>query len=133
MTEIKSKKSKILLGEFSGETVESCVKKYGRMSLLEILKWYDISDELLDEYHFKKKDVEPVEDVEYGYNEEVWDEYWESVEFDKQYDDFIDDEYWYDLYQEEYQRPLEPEPESSLEEQMKEDMYNNGYKFWIYG
>lgn len=52
MNKLKSPKDEITIGGLAGETLESSVRKYGRKSILEILKWYEISDELMKEYHY---------------------------------------------------------------------------------
>lgn len=54
MVLLRKKTEKIQMGGYSGETLESCVKKYGRKSILEVLKYYEISDELLSEYHYSR-------------------------------------------------------------------------------
>ena len=40
-------------GVYVGETVKDCIRKYGRKSILEILKYYDLDEKILREYHFK--------------------------------------------------------------------------------
>lgn len=56
--ECLSFKDPIKIGEYSGETVESCVKKYGKRSLMEVLKYYNLSAEVQREYHFHLKPKE---------------------------------------------------------------------------
>ena len=43
----------IEIGEYSGETVQDCIKKYGRKSLLKILKYYDLNPLILMAYNYK--------------------------------------------------------------------------------
>ena len=40
------------IGENAGETVETCVKKYGKKSLLNVLKYYNLSEKVMEIYHF---------------------------------------------------------------------------------
>lgn len=51
-------------GVNAGETVASSVKKYGRKQIFEILKYYDLEEAVLKEYHFhKKEEDQPKEEV----------------------------------------------------------------------
>jgi len=52
----------IEMGEYAGETVKSCIMKYGRKSVLGILKYYDLDEEILKENHYHKKEKEMVMD-----------------------------------------------------------------------
>lgn len=49
-----SKKDKIETGIYAGKTVRQCISIYGRESILEILKYYDLEERILEEYHFAK-------------------------------------------------------------------------------
>lgn len=48
-------KDTIECGEYAGETVESCVKKYGKNALLNVLKYYNLADEVMEYYHIRMK------------------------------------------------------------------------------
>ncbi len=52
-------KDTIQEGVNAGETVASSVKKYGRKQIFEILKYYDLEEAVLKEYHFHKKRRRP--------------------------------------------------------------------------
>ena len=109
----------IKMGVYCGLTVRECVEQFGKKSLLEVLKYYDLSDELSRRYYHKKKDqkveVQTIEkkDEEYPHpwegTERNHQEYFEtydemqSSEFDYSEEcldsyDGVDDEYWYSLY-----------------------------------
>lgn len=49
-------------GEYAGMTVSECIKKYGKKSIYQILMYYNLSDELLNEFHIfrvrKEKELE---------------------------------------------------------------------------
>lgn len=54
------KNDTIRIGVYEGETVKDCIRKYGRKSILEILKYYDLDEEILMEYHYRS--LEPHKD-----------------------------------------------------------------------
>ena len=41
------------IGVYVGETVRDCIRKYGRKSILEILKYYDLDENILKRCHFR--------------------------------------------------------------------------------
>ena len=109
----------IKMGVYAGEKLSECIKKYGKKSLLEVLKYYELDDELSRKYYHKKEDqkveVQTIEkkDEEYPHpwegTERNHQEYFEtydemqSSEFDYSEEcldsyDGVDDEYWYSLY-----------------------------------
>lgn len=108
----------IKMGVYCGLTVRECVEQFGKKSLLEVLKYYDLSDELSKRYYYKKIDQKEVQtnekqEEEYPYPWEGTDrnhqDYFEtydemqSSEFDYSEEcldsyDGVDDEYWYSLY-----------------------------------
>lgn len=47
------KNSKIRMGIYSGMTVYECINQYGRKSLWEILKYYDLDEEIQKEYSIR--------------------------------------------------------------------------------
>ena len=140
----------IKMGVYSGITVRECIKQYGKKSLLEVLRYYDLDDEFSKRYYYKKEEVQTNEK-----QDEDTPHLWEGTdrnyqEFFEAYDempscefyDGVDDEYWYSLYME-GKNPVswttggdEYEPEVcnyEPEEKMMREMSNKGYKFWIYG
>lgn len=145
----------IKMGVYCGMTVRECIKQYGKKSLLEVLKYYDLDDELSRKYYHKKDEEypHPWEGTERNHQEyfETYDEM-QSSEFDYSEEcldsyDGVDDEYWYSLYVE-GKNPVSMttgsdvsydanvcnyEPEELSEELMVREMNNKGYKFWIYG
>lgn len=147
----------IKMGVYSGITVRECVKRYGKKSLLEVLKYYDLDDELSKRYYYKKIDQKEVQtnekqEEEYPYPWEGTDrnhqDYFETYDEMQSLDyyDGVDDEYWYSLYVEgknpvswtsdgdEYEpETYNYEPEELSEKQMVREMCNKGYKYWIYG
>lgn len=105
----------IKMGVYAGEKLSDCIKKYGKKSLLEVLQYYDLDDELSRKYYHKKDDqkVEVQTNEEYPYpwegtlrnHQEYFETYDEmqSSEFDYLEEcldsyDGVDDEYWYSLY-----------------------------------
>lgn len=148
----------IRMGVFAGLKVGECIKQYGKKVLLEVLKYYDLDDELSRKYYHKKEDqkdkVQTVEkkDDEYPYpwegskmNYQDYFDLYDEMQSSDFYDG-VDDEYWYSLYVEgknpvswttggdEYEPEVcNYEPEELTEELMLREMNNNGYKFWIYG
>ncbi len=108
----------IKMGVYCGITVRECVKRYGKKSLLEVLKYYDLDEELSRKYYHKKEDQNEIltiekqdedtphlwEGTDRNYQEffEGYDEM-QSSEFDYSEEcldsyDGVDDEYWYSLY-----------------------------------
>lgn len=118
----------IRIGVYAGEKLSECIKKYGRKSILEILKYYDLSEDILEEYHYKSlehqdnpndrvsKD-EMVEPTFVTSSTQIDEEYFEPVE------EVVDDP-WY--------CPVNYDPEDDYE---FGDLYGCGssYKPWIYG
>ena len=45
----------IEIGENAGETVESCVRKYGKKSLMNVLRYYNLEDEVMEKYGIRLK------------------------------------------------------------------------------
>ena len=123
-------KDTIKMGVFAGETVKDCIMKFGRKSILEILKYYDLDEEILEEYHYKSlgthqdnpndrvsKDemVEPT--FVTSSTMEMDEEYFEPVE------EVVDDP-WF------YPGVYDPEDDYEFGENYG---YVNSYKPWIYG
>lgn len=145
-------KDTIRIGVYAGETVKDCIKKYGKKSLLEVLMYYDLDDELSRKYYHKKDDqkveVQTIEmkDEEYphpweGSTERNYQEYFETydemveqtfvtsstMEMGEEYfepvDEVVDDP-WY------CPGGYDPEDDYEFGENYG---YVNSYKPWIYG
>ena len=150
---ILKKGDTIKMGVYCGMTVGECIKQYGKKALLEVLRYYDLDDELSRKYYHKKEEIQTNEKqdedphlwegTDRNYQEffEVYDEMQSSDFYDG-----VDDEYWYSLYVEgknpvswtsdgdEYEpETYNYEPEELSEKQMVREMCNKGYKYWIYG
>ena len=120
------------MGVYVGETVKECLKKNGRKSILEILKYYDLDEEILKEYHFRSvgihqdspedKDTKVLE-VEETYvsttTQDLDEEYFEPFE-----EEVVDDP-WY--------CPVDYDPEDDDEFGNPWSPGYNKYKPWIYG
>lgn len=118
-------KDTIKEGIYKGEKVSKVIRTYGKKGIWEILKSYDLDEEILKKYHFHKKDeqkdeiqmsekiVEQKDEVQVTPNvsqqqvyvttktwEDDWEQQYESyVEYQKTLDwDHIDDDYWYEKY-----------------------------------
>ena len=125
----------IRMGVYEGETVRDCIKKNGRRSILEILKYYDLDEEILRECHFRylgphKDEQEKHVDIQETVNVSApMEEDYETTitkDWDEEYlepgEDVVDDP-WY--------CPVDYDPE--------DDEFGplwgpgSSYKPWIYG
>ena len=127
----------IRLGVYEGETVKDCIRKYGRKSILEILKYYDLDEEILREYHYRS--LEPHEDnpEENGQDwiQEILDSPVPVGGFFVTTTTQDEDEETLDLYQE-YENDLDYYDNSvSYDPEDDGEFGENGncYKPWIYG
>ena len=131
-------------GVFVGETVRDCIRKYGRKSILEILKYYDLDEEILREYHYKDKGPHK-ESPEKDKKEQDWvQEVLNSplpvgetfVTTTTQ--EGVDEESSLDLY-EEYEYEMDCYDNSVLDDPEDDDglryprEWRDNYKPWIYG
>ena len=118
------------MGVYVGETVKDCIRKNGRESILDILKYYDLDENRLKEYHYRSlgthqdnpgDKVSKDEMVEQTFvtssTMEMDEEYFEPVE------EVVDDP-WF------YPGGYDPEDDYEFSEQYG---YRNSYKPWIYG
>jgi hypothetical protein len=134
MKELKWKDT-IGIGVYSGETVEDCIKKYGRKSILELLKYYDLDENILKMYHFRSldKDNPEKDNKEQDWVQELLDYSFSVGEtFETTSTQDVDEE-TLDLYQE-YENDLDcyDNPEDDDEFGPLWGPGNN-YKPWIYG
>lgn len=119
------------MGVYVGETVKDCLKKNGRKSILEILKYYDLDEDILKEYHYRylgthqdspddwNTKVLEVEETYVSTTTQDWDE-----EFLEPVEDEEDDP-WY--------CPVDYDPEDDDEFGNPWSPGYNKYKPWIYG
>ena len=126
----------IRIGVYEGETVKDCIRKYGRKSILEILKYYDLDEEILREYHYRS--LEPHKDnSEKDMNELDWIQeilntpipVGETFKTSTTQDE---DEETLDLYQE-YENDLDCYDNPEDDEFGSPREWGNSYKPWIYG
>lgn len=131
----------IKMGVYCGMTVRECIKRYGKKALLEVLKYYDLNDELSRRF-YHKKDGQKVEVQNFENKNEEYPYPWEGTasnneDYFKTYDEMQSSEFDYSedidvfmLYEPEV---CNYEPVELTEELMLREMKNKGYKFWIYG
>ena len=118
------------MGVYVGETVKDCIRKNGRESILDILKYYDLDENILKEYHYRSlgthqdnpgDKVSKDEMVEQTFvtssTLDMDEEYLEPVE--EEVDDYWDTPFLYD-----------PEDDDEFGDHWG---YGNSYKPWIYG
>ena len=120
------------IGVYVGETVRDCIRKYGRKSILEILKYYDLDENILKMCHFRSldKDNPEKDNKEQDWVQELLDYSFSVGEtFETTSTQDVDEE-TLDLYQE-YENDLDcyDNPEDDEEFGGNE----NSYKPWIYG
>ena len=120
------------IGVYVGETVRDCIRKYGRKSILEILKYYDLDEEILMEYHYRS--LEPHKDNPEENGQDWTQEILESPftggeSFETTTTQDVDEE-TLDLYQE-YENDQDCYDNSEGDEEFGGN--GNSYKPWIYG
>lgn len=131
------KNDTIRIGVYEGETVKDCIRKYGRKSILEILKYYDLDEEILMEYHYRSLEPHKDNPKENGqdWTQEILDSPFTGGESFVTTTTQDEDEETLDLYQEYendldcYDNPVSYDPEEDDEFGGK----RNRYKPWIYG
>ena len=129
MKELKWKDT-IGIGVYSGETVEDCIKKYGRKSILEILKYYDLDENILKMCHFRSLDKDNPEENGQDWIQELLDYSFPVGEtFETTTTQDVDEE-TLDLYQE-YENDQDCYDNSEGDEEFGGN--GNSYKPWIYG
>lgn len=133
MKELKWKDT-IGIGVYSGETVEDCIKKYGRKSILEILKYYDLDENILKRCHFRSLDMDNPEENGQDWTQEILESPFTGGESFVTTTTQDEDEETLDLYQE-YENDLDcyDNPVSYDPEDDEFGRKRNRYKPWIYG
>jgi hypothetical protein len=125
------------MGVYVGETVGDCIRNYGRKSILEILKYYDLDDDILLEYHFRY--LGPHKD-EQGEQVNVQETMSVSVPVEEDYETTITQE-WDEEYLEPGEEvvddpwycPVDYDPEDDDEFGNPWSPGYDRYKPWIYG
>ena len=129
MKELKWKDT-IGIGVYSGETVEDCIRKYGRKSILEILKYYDLDENILKRCHFRSLDMDNPEENGQDWTQEILESPFTGGEsFETTTTQDVDEE-TLDLYQE-YENDLDCYDNPEDDEEFGGN--GNSYKPWIYG
>ena len=132
MMKVLKWKDTIEIGVYVGETVGDCIKKYGRKSILEILKYYDLDENILKLCHFRSLDKENPEkdNKEQDWVQELLDYSFPVGEtFETTTTQDVDEE-TLDLYQE-YENDLDCYDNPEDDEEYGGN--GNSYKPWIYG
>lgn len=123
------------IGVYSGETVEDCIKKYGRKSILEILKYHDLDENILKRCHFRSLDMDNPEENGQDWTQEILESPFTGGESFVTTTTQDEEEETLDLYQEYendldcYDNPVSYDPEKDEEFEGN----RNRYKPWIYG
>ena len=126
------------IGVYVGETVRDCIRKYGRKSILEILKYYDLDENILKLCHFRSLDKDNPEENGQDWTQEILDSPFTGGESFVTTTSQDEDEETLDLYQEYendldcYDNPVSYDPE---EDDEFGPLWGPGssYKPWIYG
>ena len=122
------------MGVYVGETVKDCIRKNGRESILDILKYYDLDENILIEYHYrslgthqdnpnlvKKKDKVQVRKTV------PVEEFVTTTTLDEEYPDLEEKDYENDYWD----TPVLYDPED--DDEFADPQYRDSYKPWIYG
>lgn len=72
MKTLKYRTDIIEVGENAGETLYTCLAKYGRKAILELLKYYDIDDAILEAYHYRRCSSKAKDETEYEMTTPEW-------------------------------------------------------------
>ena len=119
------------MGVYVGETVKDCIRKNGRESILELLKYYDLDENILKEYHYRSLGIHqdnPDDRVSVSVDEIVEESFVTSstLDIDEEYlepEEEVVDDPWY--------CPVDYDPED--DDEFGSPLYGNSYKPWIYG
>ena len=135
----------IEMGEYAGVTLGTCLALYGRKSLLKVLKYYDIPNEILRANHYHKVgDEEPIEE-EMTINDSFMEENFEKTptfDMDDWFEEWLRDEMRETSTtndpnedEEEYEDdPWGMEGRIIYDKEYFEDEWSSdAYKPWIYG
>ncbi len=119
------------MGVYVGETVKDCIKKNGRESILDILKYYDLDENILKEYHYRSLGTHQDNPDDSVSNDEIVEQTFETtttLDWDEEClepDEEVVDDPWY--------CPVDYDPEDDDEFGNPCLPGYNSYKPWIYG
>ena len=117
------------MGVYVGETVKDCIRKNGRESILDILKYYDLDENILKEYHYRSLGTHQDNPDDRVSVDEIVEEPFvtsSTLDMDEEYLDPVEetvDDPWY--------CPVDYDPED--DDEFMSPQYGNSYKPWIYG
>lgn len=120
------------MGVYVGETVKDCIKKNGRKSILEILKYYDLDENILKECHYKslgthQENPNQVKNKVQVSKTDPVEEFVTTTTLDEEYLDQEEMDYENDYWN----TPVLYDPED--DDEFAGPQYRNSYKPWIYG
>ena len=117
------------MGVYVGETVKDCIKKNGRESILDILKYYDLDENILTEYHYRSLGTHQDNPDDKVSKDEMLEQTFvtsSTLDMDEEYLEPVEevDDYW--------DTPVlyDPEDDDEFGDHWE---YGNSYKPWIYG
>lgn len=123
----------IEMGVYVGETVKDCIRKNGRESILDILKYYDLDEDILIEYHYRSLGIHQEKPNLVNKKDKIQvsktdpeEEFVTTTTLDEEYLDPVEetvDDPWY--------CPVDYDPED--DDEFMSPMYGDSYKPWIYG
>lgn len=117
------------MGVYVGETVKDCIRKNGRESILDILKYYDLDENILKEYHYRSIGTHQDNPDDRVSVDEIVEQSFvtsSTLDMDEEYLEPVEevDDYW--------DTPVLYDPEDD-DEFGDTWGYGNSYKPWIYG
>lgn len=120
------------MGVYVGETVKDCIKKNGRKSILEILKYYDLDENILKECHYKslgthQENLNQVKNNVQVSKTDPVEEFVTTTSLDEEYLDQEEIDYENDYWN----TPVLYDPED--DDEFADPLYRDSYKPWIYG
>ena len=116
------------MGVYVGETVKDCIRKNGRESILDILKYYDLDENILKEYHYRSLGTHQDNPDDKVSKDEMLEQTFvtsSTLYMDEEFLEPVEevDDYW--------DTPFLYDPED--DEFGDHWGYGNSYKPWIYG
>ena len=117
------------MGVYVGETVKDCIRKNGRESILDILKYYDLDENILKEYHYRSLGTHQDNPDDRVSKDEIVEQPFvisSTLDMDEEYLEPVEemDDCW--------DTPVLYDPEDD-DEFGDTWGYGNSYKPWIYG
>ena len=105
-------------GVFAGLTVKDCIKTYGRRSILELLKYYNLDENILKANHFHSKrrhkdnsngsNTQDYDEVRLEYNRNDMEDYekWDSIS-EEEDECYCGDDFWWLMPDDDFTYPWE--------------------------